>query len=127
MLNDIGVTVICGAMTCENTRLRLDKNGCAGLRVGEKFGVMRNEPGYRWHGSAVSVNGPALRHIRTLTGLNARQLAVEVRVTPDYIRKIENGISRQVGPALFVRLMTALRIDDRRVLLADPWSEFEAA
>lgn len=67
------------------------------------------------------MNGPALRHIRTLTGLNARQLAVEVGVTPDYIRKIENGISKQVGPALFVRLMTALRIDDRRVLLADPW------
>ncbi|TDQ01294.1 helix-turn-helix domain-containing protein [Labedaea rhizosphaerae] len=88
---------------------------------------MRNEPGHRWHGSAVSINGPALRHIRILTGLNASQLATEVEVTPDYIRKIENGLARQVGPALFARIATALRIDDRRVLLSDPWNESDVA
>ena len=127
MLNDNRVSILYKPLTCEKARLAVDRDSCGPFPVRAKSVGMRNDPSSRWHGSAVSVNGPALRHIRMLTGLNARQLAAEVQVTPDYIRKIENGLSRQVGPALFVRLMTALRIDDRRVLLSDPWGESEAA
>jgi len=81
---------------------------------------MRNVPGRRWHGSSVAIHGPALRHIRQLTGLTTLQLAEEVGITPDYLRKIELGYNRTVAPNVFVGLNVALRIDDRRVLLADP-------
>lgn len=82
---------------------------------------MRNVPGQRWHGSSVSIHGPALRHIRQLTGLTTHQLAEEAGITPDYLRKIELGYNRTVAPNVFVALNVALRIDDRRVLLADPF------
>jgi transcriptional regulator with XRE-family HTH domain len=82
---------------------------------------MRNTPGKRWNGSSVAVHGPALRHIRQLTGLTTAQLADEADITRDYLRKIELGFNRSVAPSVYARLIFALRIDDRRVLLADPW------
>lgn len=81
---------------------------------------MKNVPGKVWHGSAVSVHGPALRHIRQLTGLTTAQLADEVQITRDYLRKVELGFNRGVAPDVYARLCLALRIDDKRVLLADP-------
>jgi transcriptional regulator with XRE-family HTH domain len=67
------------------------------------------------------VHGPALRHIRQLTGLSTAQLADEVGITPDYLRKIELGFAKAVAPNIYAGLIEALRIDDRRVLLPDPW------
>lgn len=81
---------------------------------------MKNIPGTAWHGSAVSVHGPALRHIRQLTGLTTNQLAEEVQITSDYLRKVELGFNRAVAPDVYARICFALRIDDKRVLLADP-------
>lgn len=51
------------------------------------------------------------------------RLAEEIGVAPDYVYKIENGVQRRVRPELYDRILHALRIEDRRVLLVDPWAE----
>lgn len=56
-------------------------------------------------------------------GLNCSQLAEEIGKTVDYVRKIETGLSRTVSPEVYRDLCHRLRLDDRRVLLADPWGD----
>lgn len=68
----------------------------------------------------VTVNAAALRHIRRITGVGVTALAREVGVTPSYVSNIEAGRRRAVSPALFRALCDALRIEDVRVLMAQP-------
>lgn len=72
------------------------------------------------HDGSVRVNGAAVREIRKRTGLSGVGLAAGVGVSAQYLRRIENGVIEYVGPTLFGRLNHALRIQDRRALMADP-------
>lgn len=70
----------------------------------------------RRRGTAIPINGPALREIRLRTGLGIVDLASTVNVTEAYISKIECGHSRHVSPLVFSKLNIALQITDQRVL-----------
>ncbi len=71
-------------------------------------------------GASVPINGPAVRHLRTFTGLTVTGLAREVGVSPAYISRIESCKARGVSPAVFAALRTALAVTDARVIMADP-------
>lgn len=77
-------------------------------------------------GASIAINGPAVRHIRTFTGLTGAALAREVGVTPTYISQIETGKAKRVSPTVFAALRAALAVGDVRVLMATP-HEQEAA
>lgn len=68
--------------------------------------------------TAVAINGPALRELRIRTGISVADLAREIEVGRAYITKIELGHSKRVSPGVFDALLRALRISDRRALLA---------
>lgn len=68
----------------------------------------------------VRINPAALRHIRRMTGLGVAKLAAETQVTPSYVSNLEAGRRESVSPAVFARLCSALRISDRRALMASP-------
>lgn len=70
--------------------------------------------------SAVAVNGPALRHIRLLTGVGAAALSRGLGVSRAYITKLELGYNARVSGAFYIRLCEALNIEDRRVLMVNP-------
>jgi len=70
--------------------------------------------------TTIEVNGYALRELRIRSGLGVADLAREVKVQRPYIAKIELGHSRRVSPRVFAALLTALSINDRRALLANP-------
>lgn len=69
----------------------------------------------------VTIHGPSLRHVRRrMIGITPARLAAEVDVSVGHIRKLELGHVRVVSIDLVRRLGFALRLDDYRVLLADP-------
>lgn len=68
----------------------------------------------------VAINGPTLRYVRRGLGLTVARLAAEVDVSTSYIRQLELGHTLVVGIKTYDRLCFALRLDDRRVLLANP-------
>lgn len=70
--------------------------------------------------TTVEVNGFALRELRVRSGLGVAELAERVGVKRPYIAKIELGHSQRVSPKVFNSLLSALSINDRRVLLANP-------
>lgn len=70
--------------------------------------------------TTIEINGFALREIRVRSGLEVQPLADQVEVTRSYLAKIELGHSVRVSPKVYVALLKALGIQDRRVLLADP-------
>lgn len=70
--------------------------------------------------SVITINGPAVREMRKHVGITPARLAAEVDVSVEYIRKIELGHSRTVSPEVYDKLCYALRLRDRRILLADP-------
>jgi transcriptional regulator with XRE-family HTH domain len=70
--------------------------------------------------AVIAVNGPAVREMRKHVGITPARLAAEIDVSVEYMRKIELGHSRTVSPEVYDRLCYALRLVDRRVLLADP-------
>lgn len=74
----------------------------------------------------VDINGYAMREIRIRSGIGVRQLAEEIGKDRTYISKIENGHPRVSGE-VYKALLVALKIEDRRVLLALPHlSDLEA-
>lgn len=77
--------------------------------------------------TTVEVNGFALRELRIRSGLGVAELAKQVGVQRPYIAKIELGHSRRVSPRVFMALLAALSITDRRVLLSNPYGMEEAA
>lgn len=72
--------------------------------------------------NTVAVNGFAIRELRVRSGLGVAELAETVGVQRPYIAKIELGHSRRVSPRVFNALLEALTVQDRRALLADPYS-----
>jgi transcriptional regulator with XRE-family HTH domain len=72
--------------------------------------------------AVITINGPAVREMRKHIGITPARLAAEIDVSVEYMRKIELGHSRTVSPEVYDRLCWALRLSDRRVLLADPHS-----
>lgn len=70
--------------------------------------------------TTIEVNGFALRELRIRSGLGVADLAGQTGVQRPYIAKIELGHSRRVSPKVFNALLSALSINDRRVLLANP-------
>ncbi|WP_125728163.1 helix-turn-helix domain-containing protein [Kibdelosporangium aridum] len=77
-------------------------------------------------GVVVDINGPALRHIRVLTGIGSAELSTSLGVSRAYISKIECGYSARVSGAFYARLCAELNIKDRRVLMANPNASDEA-
>lgn len=71
----------------------------------------------------VAVNGPALRHIRVLTGVGSAELSTSLSVNRAYISKIECGYSTRVSGSFYAKLCEALNIQDRRVLMVNPNAE----
>ncbi|TAJ21823.1 MAG: XRE family transcriptional regulator [Dehalococcoidia bacterium] len=70
--------------------------------------------------TTIEINGYALRELRKRSGLGVAELAAQVKVQRPYIAKIELGHSRRVSPKVFNALLTALVVEDRRALLANP-------
>lgn len=68
----------------------------------------------------IPINGAALRHIRRITGVTVSALAAEIGVGPSYISNIEAGRSTAIPPDRFAALCSALLIEDRRALMAQP-------
>lgn len=66
----------------------------------------------------VEIHGFALRVIREARGRKVQELADTLGVTRSYIAKIELGHSRRVSEVFYSRLLSELRIDDDRALLA---------
>lgn len=66
------------------------------------------------------VNGFAIRELRKRTGFGVAELAAAAGVQRAYIAKIELGHSRRVSPKVFNALLSALTIEDRRSILANP-------
>ena len=70
--------------------------------------------------TTIEVNGFALRELRVRSGFGVQDLADSVGVQRPYIAKIELGHSRRVSPKVFNALLSALAVNDRRALMANP-------
>lgn len=70
--------------------------------------------------TTVEVNGFALRELRVRSGIGVADLAAQIGVQRPYIAKIELGHSTRVSPKVYNALLSALAIQDRRVLMASP-------
>lgn len=73
----------------------------------------------------VPVNGAAIRFVRRGLGITPARLAAEADISVGYVRQIELGHTRGVGRDVYDAICKALRVDDRRVLMAHPY-EYEA-
>lgn len=71
--------------------------------------------------TTVAINGYALRELRVRSGIGVADLAEQVGVQRPYVAKIELGHSRRVSPKVYNALLSALAIEDRRVLMANPY------
>ena len=70
-------------------------------------------------GSAVPINGPALREIRVRSGIEIDAMAAALDITSAYVSKIELGYSPRVSTTVFNGIMRVLGIRDQRVLRTD--------
>ena len=70
--------------------------------------------------TTIEVNGFALRYLRKRSGLGVAELAERIGVQRPYVAKIELGHSQRVSPKVYNAILSALAIEDRRVLLANP-------
>lgn len=68
----------------------------------------------------VAINGPAVRQIRKLLGIEIRDLAEQCGIGRPYLCLIETGGRPNVSPQVFAALCSALRVTDRRALMAAP-------
>lgn len=62
------------------------------------------------------VEGAAICTRRMQAGLSVKQLADQVGCSSSYLRKLERGTRHRMGPALYVRLRTALAVTDNDLL-----------
>lgn len=70
--------------------------------------------------TTVAINGPAVRQIRILLGIDLKDLAVQCGISRPYLCLIETGRRPTVSPPVFDALCSALKVQDRRALMADP-------
>lgn len=62
------------------------------------------------------VRGAAICDKRMQAGLEVTDLAVAAGITPSYLRKIERGVRKNVGPGPYTRLRAALKATDDELL-----------
>jgi len=70
--------------------------------------------------ASVAVNGPKLRELRQLAGLNLAGLASAASISDSYVSAIEHGHRKRVSPAVFGRVCNALglrELTERRELV----------
>jgi transcriptional regulator with XRE-family HTH domain len=72
---------------------------------------------------AIRVNGPAIREMRRKSRIEIQDLADEIGVSRAYLCKVELGHSERVSVKVLDALEKALHVDDRRALLADPYTK----
>jgi predicted transcriptional regulator len=75
--------------------------------------------------SPYEVNGYAVRTIRHLLGIDAKDLADAAEVDQNYIRRIETGVRSRVSPKVFNGICRALALKDRRAILVNPHGSVE--
>jgi transcriptional regulator with XRE-family HTH domain len=68
--------------------------------------------------STVEVDGPAIRAIRKLQGLDMSELANQAGITANYLSRIETGTRRRVRPSVYAAIRRHLGATDDQ-LLAD--------
>ncbi|MEV6696292.1 helix-turn-helix domain-containing protein [Streptomyces sp. NPDC051453] len=62
------------------------------------------------------VDGAAICTKRMQAGLEVTDLAVAAGITNSYLRKIERGVRKHVGPGPYTRLRAALKATDDELL-----------
>ncbi|MFC9821444.1 helix-turn-helix domain-containing protein [Streptomyces erythrochromogenes] len=65
------------------------------------------------------VEAVALRKKRMQRGISIAHLAEQVGCSDSYLRKLENGTRRHVGPEIYIPLRTALAATDKELLAED--------
>lgn len=68
--------------------------------------------------STVEVDGPAIRTIRKLRGLEMSSLACQAGITANYLSRIETGTRRRVRPSVYAALRQHLGATDDEILAA---------
>lgn len=64
------------------------------------------------------VHGPAIRAIREALNLAQNDVAAEAGISAPYLSQIEKGIRESVSEDTFRGLVKALRVRDKRALIA---------
>lgn len=67
------------------------------------------------------VRAAAIRNKRMQRGISIRHLAEQIGCSDSYLRKLEDGTRRHVGPEIYVPLRAALAATDNDLLM-DPRS-----
>lgn len=65
------------------------------------------------------VHGPSLRKERMRQGLSVREVAKAAHISRSYLQRLETGTRERMGPPRYIRLRTALKTTNKK-LLAPP-------
>lgn len=76
--------------------------------------------------TTVEINGYACRELRIRSGLDIAPFAAQVGIQRASMANIELGYRQRVSAKTFAKILAALAITDRRVLLANPHGAVEA-
>ncbi|MER5653502.1 helix-turn-helix domain-containing protein [Streptomyces sp. NPDC002131] len=66
-----------------------------------------------------TVHGPSLREERKGQGRSVQDVAAEARISRSYLQRLETGTRERMGAPSYIRLRTALKSTNRK-LLAPP-------
>lgn len=66
--------------------------------------------------STVEVDGPAIRMIRKLRGLDMSTLASQAGISANYLSRLETGTRRRVRPSVYAALRRHLGATDDELL-----------
>lgn len=66
-----------------------------------------------------TVHGPSLREERMRQGLSVQDVAAAARISRSYLQRLETGTRERMGAPRYIRLRTALKSTNER-LLAPP-------
>lgn len=66
------------------------------------------------------VHGAGIKAIREALGLGQADVAGEAGISVPYLSQIEGGKRKSVGEDVFTGLVKALRVRDKRALMATP-------
>lgn len=72
------------------------------------------------------VNGQVIWAKRMQAGLSVGEFAAQIGISDSYVRKLERGIRKRLGPGPYLRMRTVLRANETELLLApteDPHKE----
>lgn len=66
--------------------------------------------------STVEVDGAAIRRIRKLSGIDMRDLAIQIGISANYLSRIETGSRRRIRASVYGALREALGTTDQQLL-----------